>query len=65
MGPTASTCQLRLLTSDPGRNPRLLLRTLLYGDCHLPRMLLENSCKSVFSVRGLVLCVLMDKGHSV
>ncbi|XP_027133664.1 uncharacterized protein KIAA0825 homolog isoform X3 [Larimichthys crocea] len=43
MGQTASTCQLRLLTSDPGRNPRLLLRTLLYGDCHLPRMLLENS----------------------
>ncbi|XP_051279687.1 uncharacterized protein KIAA0825 homolog isoform X1 [Dicentrarchus labrax] len=43
MGQTASTCQLRLLTSDPGRNPRLLLRMLLYRDCHLPRILLENS----------------------
>ncbi|XP_038560256.1 uncharacterized protein KIAA0825 homolog [Micropterus salmoides] len=43
MGQTASICQLRLLTSDPGHNPRLLLRMLLYRDCYLPRMLLENS----------------------
>ncbi|KAM8760635.1 uncharacterized protein KIAA0825 homolog isoform 2-T2 [Acanthopagrus schlegelii] len=43
MGQAASACQLRLLTSDPGRNPRLLLRMLLYRDCHLPRMLLESS----------------------
>ncbi|KAM3610859.1 uncharacterized protein V6R79_009706 [Siganus canaliculatus] len=43
VGPAASTCQLRLLTSDPGHNPRLMLRMLLYGDCHLPRILLENS----------------------
>ncbi|XP_078106613.1 uncharacterized protein KIAA0825 homolog isoform X1 [Sander vitreus] len=43
MGQAASACQLRLLTSDPGRNPRLLLRMLLYRDCHLPRILLENS----------------------
>nr|XP_046243006.1 uncharacterized protein KIAA0825 homolog isoform X2 [Scatophagus argus] len=43
MGQTASACQLRLLTSDPGCNPRLLLRMLLYRDCHLPRILLENS----------------------
>lgn len=54
MGQAASACQLRLLTSDPGRNPRLLLRMLLHRDCHLPRILLENSCKSVFSVHGLV-----------
>ncbi|KAM3867569.1 uncharacterized protein KIAA0825 homolog [Diretmus argenteus] len=46
-GQAASGCQLRLLTSDPGRSPRLLLRTLLHRDCHLPRILLENShfCK--------------------
>ncbi|XP_059192899.1 uncharacterized protein KIAA0825 homolog [Centropristis striata] len=43
MGQAASACQLRLLTSDPGRNPRLLLRMLLYRDCHLPKILLENS----------------------
>ncbi|XP_076585875.1 uncharacterized protein KIAA0825 homolog isoform X1 [Chaetodon auriga] len=43
VGQAASACQLRLLTSDPGCNPRLLLRMLLYRDCHLPRMLLENS----------------------
>ncbi|KAM9360075.1 uncharacterized protein KIAA0825 homolog [Symphorus nematophorus] len=43
MGRAASACQLRLLTSDPGCNPRLLLRMLLHGDCHLPRILLENS----------------------
>ncbi|XP_061673922.1 uncharacterized protein KIAA0825 homolog isoform X2 [Syngnathoides biaculeatus] len=43
MGQEASACQLRLLTSDPGSNPRLLLRMLLHRDCHLPRMLLENS----------------------
>eukprot|EP00064_Thunnus_orientalis_P007290 superscaffoldBa00000798_g7310 len=42
-GQTASACQLRLLTSDPGRNPVLLLRMLLYRDCHLPQILLENS----------------------
>ncbi|XP_042276768.1 uncharacterized protein KIAA0825 homolog isoform X3 [Thunnus maccoyii] len=42
-GQTASACQLRLLTSDPGRNPGLLLRMLLYRDCHLPQILLENS----------------------
>ncbi|XP_074526836.1 uncharacterized protein KIAA0825 homolog isoform X2 [Halichoeres trimaculatus] len=42
-GQAASPCQLRLLTSDPGCNPRLLLRMLLYQDCHLPRILLENS----------------------
>ncbi|XP_034547200.1 uncharacterized protein KIAA0825 homolog isoform X2 [Notolabrus celidotus] len=42
-GQAASLCQLRLLTSDPGYNPRLLLRTLLYQDCHLPRILLEDS----------------------
>ncbi|XP_017283396.3 uncharacterized protein KIAA0825 homolog isoform X2 [Kryptolebias marmoratus] len=39
----ALACQLRLLTSDPGYSPKLLLRMLLYGDCHLPRILLENS----------------------
>ncbi|XP_023256729.1 uncharacterized protein KIAA0825 homolog [Seriola lalandi dorsalis] len=43
MGQAAFACQLRLLTSDPGRNPKLLLRMLLYRDCHLPRILLENS----------------------
>ncbi|KAM7018093.1 uncharacterized protein KIAA0825 homolog [Tautogolabrus adspersus] len=43
MGQAASACQLRLLTSDPGCNPRLLLQMLLYRDCHLPRTLLENS----------------------
>ncbi|XP_037633574.1 uncharacterized protein KIAA0825 homolog isoform X2 [Sebastes umbrosus] len=43
VGQAASACQLRLLTSDPGRNPRLLLRMLLHRDCHLPRILLENS----------------------
>ncbi|XP_077417736.1 uncharacterized protein KIAA0825 homolog isoform X1 [Vanacampus margaritifer] len=43
MGQEASACQLRLLTSDPGSNPRLLLRTLLHRDGHLPRILLENS----------------------
>uniref|UniRef100_A0AAQ6IIW2 Uncharacterized protein n=1 Tax=Anabas testudineus TaxID=64144 RepID=A0AAQ6IIW2_ANATE len=48
MGQTAFACQLRLLTSDPGHNPKLLLRMLLYRECHLPRILLENSCKSVF-----------------
>ncbi|XP_071783596.2 uncharacterized protein KIAA0825 homolog [Centroberyx gerrardi] len=46
-GQAASGCQLRLLTSDPGSSPRLLLVTLLHRDCHLPRILLENShfCK--------------------
>lgn len=48
MGRTAAVCQLRLLTSDPGHNPRLLLRMLLDRDCHLPRILLENACKSFF-----------------
>ncbi|RVE68322.1 hypothetical protein OJAV_G00090880 [Oryzias javanicus] len=43
MGQTALACQLRLLTSDPGHNPKLLLRMLLHGDCHLPKILLENS----------------------
>ncbi|KAA8592898.1 hypothetical protein FQN60_018353, partial [Etheostoma spectabile] len=43
MGQAASLCQLRLLTSDPRRNLGLLLRMLLYKDCHLPRILLENS----------------------
>ncbi|XP_026200084.1 uncharacterized protein KIAA0825 homolog isoform X2 [Anabas testudineus] len=43
MGQTAFACQLRLLTSDPGHNPKLLLRMLLYRECHLPRILLENS----------------------
>ncbi|KAK9522617.1 hypothetical protein VZT92_019067 [Zoarces viviparus] len=43
VGQAASACQLRLLNSDPGCNPRLLLRMLLYRDCHLPRILLENS----------------------
>ncbi|KAM4577001.1 uncharacterized protein KIAA0825 homolog isoform 1-T1 [Odontesthes bonariensis] len=43
LGEAALACQLRLLTSDPGCSPKLLLRILLYRDCHLPRMLLENS----------------------
>ncbi|XP_023129482.2 uncharacterized protein KIAA0825 homolog isoform X1 [Amphiprion ocellaris] len=43
VGQAALACQLRLLTSDPGHNPKLLLRMLLYRDCHLPRILLENS----------------------
>ncbi|XP_035496073.2 uncharacterized protein KIAA0825 homolog isoform X5 [Scophthalmus maximus] len=43
MSQSALACQLRLLTSDPGCNPKLLLRMLLYRDCHLPRILLENS----------------------
>uniref|UniRef100_A0A8C8E2F8 KIAA0825 n=1 Tax=Oryzias sinensis TaxID=183150 RepID=A0A8C8E2F8_9TELE len=43
LGQTALACQLRLLTSDPGHNPKLLLRMLLHEECHLPRMLLENS----------------------
>uniref|UniRef100_A0A3P8NX92 KIAA0825 n=1 Tax=Astatotilapia calliptera TaxID=8154 RepID=A0A3P8NX92_ASTCA len=47
MGQASLACQLRLLTSDPGCNPKLLLQMLLYRDCHLPRILLENSCKSV------------------
>ncbi|XP_055367213.1 uncharacterized protein KIAA0825 homolog isoform X2 [Betta splendens] len=42
-GCAAFRCQLRLLTSDPGLHPKLLLRMLLHGDCHLPRALLENS----------------------
>uniref|UniRef100_A0A3B4Y314 KIAA0825 n=1 Tax=Seriola lalandi dorsalis TaxID=1841481 RepID=A0A3B4Y314_SERLL len=54
MGQAAFACQLRLLTSDPGRNPKLLLRMLLYRDCHLPRILLENSCKS---------CSLKNQGY--
>ncbi|XP_075899969.1 uncharacterized protein KIAA0825 homolog [Nelusetta ayraudi] len=44
VGHAAAACQLRLLTSDPGHNPRLLLRALLDGDCHLPRILLESAC---------------------
>lgn len=48
VGHTATACQLRLLTSDPGHNPRLLLRTLLDRDCHLPRILLESACKCDF-----------------
>ncbi|KAG7257634.1 hypothetical protein CRUP_029146, partial [Coryphaenoides rupestris] len=48
-GPAAAcSCQLRLLTSDPGYSPRLLLRTLLQGDCHLPRTLLEHSPRKPF-----------------
>uniref|UniRef100_A0A1A7WWN9 KIAA0825 n=1 Tax=Iconisemion striatum TaxID=60296 RepID=A0A1A7WWN9_9TELE len=43
MGEAALACQLRLLTSDPECSPKLLLRMLLYEDCHLPRILLENS----------------------
>ncbi|KAM6930280.1 uncharacterized protein KIAA0825 homolog [Xenentodon cancila] len=43
MGQAALACQLKLLTSDPGHSPKLLLRMLLYKDCHLPRILLENS----------------------
>uniref|UniRef100_A0A1A8JAT7 KIAA0825 n=2 Tax=Nothobranchius TaxID=28779 RepID=A0A1A8JAT7_NOTKU len=43
MGEAALACQLRLLTSDPDCSPKLLLRMLLYEDCHLPRILLENS----------------------
>ncbi|XP_067376812.1 uncharacterized protein KIAA0825 homolog isoform X1 [Channa argus] len=43
MDEAAFACQLRLLTSDPGHNPKLLLRMLLYRDCHLSRILLENS----------------------
>ncbi|XP_072288852.1 uncharacterized protein KIAA0825 homolog [Eucyclogobius newberryi] len=39
----ASTCQLRLLTSDPGNDPKMLLRILLFRDCHLSRILLQNS----------------------
>ncbi|XP_058493319.1 uncharacterized protein KIAA0825 homolog isoform X1 [Solea solea] len=42
-GKSALACQLKLLTSDPGCNPKLLLRMLLYRDCHLLRILLENS----------------------
>ncbi|XP_056150158.1 uncharacterized protein KIAA0825 homolog [Lampris incognitus] len=42
-GRAATQCHLRLLTSDPGSSPRLLLRLLLDGDCHLPKILLENS----------------------
>lgn len=45
MGHTASVCQLRLLTSDPDLNPRLLLQMLLHRDCHLSRILLETSRK--------------------
>lgn len=56
MGRTAAACQLRLLTSDPGHNPRLLLRTLLDRDCHLPRILLENACKSFFFFLLCCLC---------
>ena len=50
VGPAASACQLRLLTSDPGYSPRLLLRMLLQGDCHLPRMLLGHARKLCFSL---------------
>lgn len=49
-GQAALACQLRLLTSDPGHSPKLLLRMLLYRDCHLPRILLENSCEFSFLV---------------
>ncbi|KAJ8006140.1 hypothetical protein DPEC_G00125150 [Dallia pectoralis] len=47
LGELASECQLRLLTSDPGYSPRLLLASILHKDCHLLRVLLENShfCK--------------------
>ena len=45
VGPAACACQLRLLTSDPGYSPRLLLRILLQGDCHLPRTLLDHTRK--------------------
>lgn len=65
MGQTALACQLRLLTSDPGSNPRLLLQMLLYRDCHLPQILLENSRKSCLSgVDGLV-CVTEWKADCV
>ncbi|KAM6965419.1 uncharacterized protein KIAA0825 homolog [Aplochiton taeniatus] len=42
-GDQASVCQLKLLTSDPGSSPQLLLQALLQRDCHLPRTLLELS----------------------
>ncbi|KAM9810959.1 uncharacterized protein KIAA0825 homolog [Neosynchiropus ocellatus] len=42
-GEVASLCQLRLLTSDPANNPRLLLKILLDNECYLPNILLENS----------------------
>uniref|UniRef100_A0A668TTM9 KIAA0825 n=1 Tax=Oreochromis aureus TaxID=47969 RepID=A0A668TTM9_OREAU len=57
MGQASLACQLRLLTSDPGCNPKLLLQMLLYRDCHLPRILLENSCKSVVFARVLPVVV--------
>lgn len=53
MGQTAYVCQLRLLTSDPGLNPMLLLRMLLHRDCHLSRILLENSCKSIVMLHNM------------
>ncbi|XP_038125801.1 uncharacterized protein KIAA0825 homolog isoform X1 [Cyprinodon tularosa] len=43
VGETALACLLKLSTSDPGCSPKLLLRMLLHEDCHLPRVLLENS----------------------
>uniref|UniRef100_A0A3P9AA19 KIAA0825 n=1 Tax=Esox lucius TaxID=8010 RepID=A0A3P9AA19_ESOLU len=46
VGDAASECQLRLLTSDPGYSPRLLLTSILHRDCHLLRVLLESSCKT-------------------
>ncbi|KAK6312801.1 hypothetical protein J4Q44_G00161480 [Coregonus suidteri] len=42
-GKAASEGQLRLLTSDPGCSPRLLLTAILHRDCHLPRVFLEHS----------------------
>ncbi|KAM8866056.1 uncharacterized protein KIAA0825 homolog [Synchiropus picturatus] len=42
-GEVAAMCQLRLLTSDPANNPRLLLKMLLDKECYLPKLLLENS----------------------
>ncbi|KAM4578924.1 uncharacterized protein KIAA0825 homolog [Fundulus diaphanus] len=58
MGETALACQLRLLTSDPGCSPKLLLRMLLYEDCHLPRILLENSyfCQETDSEMPIETC---------
>uniref|UniRef100_A0AAQ4QR00 KIAA0825 n=1 Tax=Gasterosteus aculeatus aculeatus TaxID=481459 RepID=A0AAQ4QR00_GASAC len=43
LGQAASLCQLRLLNSDPGFNPRLLLQMLLFKDCHLSTILLEHT----------------------
>ncbi|XP_034152494.1 uncharacterized protein KIAA0825 homolog isoform X2 [Esox lucius] len=64
VGDAASECQLRLLTSDPGYSPRLLLTSILHRDCHLLRVLLESSYFCRVTDVGAVSPVRSGKGDS-